>query len=135
MPRDQKPLMKFLLSVTLVLSLTACAHIATVKPINPRLPANPTREATLVSAEQQVRDAQEKAPRDPLHALGEYLAAAETASNQLARHPDDRQARDLYNFSVARAIGVIEVTSRNVTSPSVSLGCCVVAIGRSSESR
>jgi hypothetical protein len=30
----------------------------------------------LVSAEQQVRQAQETAPHDPLHALGEYLAAA-----------------------------------------------------------
>jgi hypothetical protein len=62
----------------------------------------------LASAEQQVRQAQEKAPRDPLHALGEYLAAAQTASNQLARYPGGRQARELYDFSVARAIGVIE---------------------------
>jgi len=115
------PFMKFHLSVTLVLSLTGCAQIATVKPINPHLPANPTREATLVSAEQQVRDAQEKAPRDPLHALGEYLAAAETASNQLTRHPDDRQARDLYNFSVARAIGVIEDAHLNPWSHALTV--------------
>ncbi len=55
-----------------------------------------------------MHDAQEKAPRDPLHALGGYLAAAQTASNQLDRNPGDRPARDLYNFSVARVIGVIE---------------------------
>ena len=100
--------MKRLLFVTLVLSLNGCAHIATVKPTNPRFAATGTREPALLSAEQQVHDAQEEAPRDPLHALGDYLAAAQTASNQLGRNPGSRQARDLYNFSVARAIGVIE---------------------------
>ena len=100
--------MKRLLLVTVVLSLNGCAHIATVKPTTPRLAASGTRKPMLVSAEQQVRQAQQKAPRDPLHALGDYLAAAQTASNQLARHPGDRPARELYDFSVARAIGVIE---------------------------
>ncbi len=100
--------MKRLLLVTFVLSLSGCAHIATVKPTTPRLAASGTREPALVSAGQQLRNAQEEALRDPLHALGGYLAAAQTAFNQLARHPGDRGARDLYNFSVARAIGVIE---------------------------
>jgi pimeloyl-ACP methyl ester carboxylesterase len=100
--------MKRLLVVTLVLGLNGCAHIATVKPTTPHLAANGTREPTLVSTAQQLREAQEKAPRDPLGALGEYLAAAQTASSRLTRYPDDRAARDLYNFSVARAIGVIE---------------------------
>jgi pimeloyl-ACP methyl ester carboxylesterase len=43
-----------------------------------------------------------------LRALGGYLAVAHSAYDELGRHPSDRGARDLYNFAVARCLGVIE---------------------------
>ena len=45
-----------------------------------------------------------------MRALGGYLASANSAYNELDRHPSNRAARDLYNFAVARCIEIIERT-------------------------
>jgi pimeloyl-ACP methyl ester carboxylesterase len=44
---------------------------------------------------------------DPLVALGEYLTAAQIASDQLERNPNDYNALNDYNFAVARIIAII----------------------------
>ena len=45
---------------------------------------------------------------EPLAALGEFLAAAETASRQINRNPDDVAARKAYNFAVARVFTTVQ---------------------------
>lgn len=105
--------MKRLTFVAGVLLLTGCAQIVTVKPTRPSYPAVADRESALAGAEQQLRDAPQLAQSDPIHALGNYLDSAQIALEQLRRNPSDNQARDLYDFSVARSIEVIGTAHLN----------------------
>src|ERR1700754_1540499 len=105
--------MKQLPFVLGVLVLTSCAQIATVKPTIPRYAATGTQDPSLTAAENHLRDAAKLKSTNPLQALGNYLASAHAASNRLRQHPDDRPARDLYNFAVARSIAVIEEAQLN----------------------
>ncbi|HEY4281998.1 MAG TPA: alpha/beta fold hydrolase [Chthoniobacterales bacterium] len=89
-----------------ILILPGCAQIATIKETTPHFAASGHQE-------QQLQNAARLQQSDPLHALGGYLDSAHSAFDQLRRNPNDKQARDLYNFSVARAIGVIEEANLN----------------------
>ena len=62
----------------------------------------------LVSTERRIVNALRQENREPLVAMGEYLAAAEAAMQQLARDPADINARNDYNFAVARVFGTIK---------------------------
>ena len=95
------------LHVVLALLLASCTHIATVKHINPRLPAGAT-EQQLAEGERYLADARKLERNDPTRALGGYLASARIASLRLDRQPNDVPARDLYNFAVSRCVEVIE---------------------------
>lgn len=92
------------LVVVATLTFTGCAQIATVKQTTPHL-------AVSGPPEQQLKRAARAQQTDPLQALGSYLETAHSAFDDLSRKPNDRQARDLYNFSVARAVEVIEVAN------------------------
>ena len=61
----------------------------------------------MANAEAEIVKAQRLDRRDPLAALGEYITAAQTASLQLQRNPQDEPARHAYNFAVGRIIGTI----------------------------
>ena len=91
-----------------LLWLAGCAQFATVKPTQPKLAITGSPQPALLASESQLKSAARLEKTDPARALGSYLASAETALDRLDHQPADRQARDLYNFSVARAIGVIE---------------------------
>ena len=87
----------------LAFSLAGCAQYASVSEKRPRvLPPPPGSGALLALAEQTIAKALQKDASKPLAAIGEYLDAAETASQQLARNPHDPTARRDYNFAVAR---------------------------------
>ena len=105
--------MKRLLIFAGLLALTSCAPIVTVKPTNPRFAAIGNQETALADAERQLQNGAQLTRTDPLRALGYYLDSARTALGQLRRHPSDKQARDLYNFSVARSIEIIEAAHLN----------------------
>jgi pimeloyl-ACP methyl ester carboxylesterase len=105
--------MKQLPFVLVLLVLTGCAQIATVKPTTPRFAVVGNQELALASAENQLLDAARLKSSNPLQALGSYLGSAESAVDQLKRNPSDKQARNLYNFSVARSIEVIETGRLN----------------------
>lgn len=79
--------------------LTGCAQYASVSETRPRY--RPVR-ATFTTVENQIASALKTERRDPLAALGRYLAAADAAAGELVRHPQDTAARDNYNFAVAR---------------------------------
>ena len=82
-----------------------CAHLATVKTMQPRVPP-------IASSDAQLRDATEclmRAEREePIVSLGNDLAAAKLSLNVLDQRPDDSSAQSTYNFSVGRAVGNIE---------------------------
>ncbi len=89
--------------------LASCAQIATVKQTTPRFTATAgTSEPQLALAKRELVAAREDERRNPTAALGNYLAAAQVAAERLHAHPSDKQARDLYDFAVARSIQTIE---------------------------
>ena len=96
-----------------VLILAGCAQIATVKPTTPQYVTAGNQEPALAAAENRLQDAANLKGNNPLHGLGNYLASAHAAADRLRQHSDDRQARDLYNFAVARSIEVIETGRLN----------------------
>ncbi len=97
------------LFVTFVVAVAfaGCAQIATVKPTTPQLTAVGNQDPALVSTTNQLRDAEQLKSSNPLQALGNCLSAAHAAADQLRKNPADKQARDLYNFAVARSIEAI----------------------------
>ncbi len=96
------------LTLLATLAFTGCARYATVSEKRPRFTPVRSTIAALAQAEQDIESALKKQRHDPLAALGEYLAAADFASRQLARDPGSKAARDSYNFAVSRAIDTIE---------------------------
>lgn len=107
-----------ILCVTVV---SGCTHIATVRRTNPRFQPTGTTTQELTVAETQLAEAQRLERREPERALGAYLSFAQVAARQLARQPADREARDLYNFAVARCLDVIETTPLNPWNRSLSV--------------
>ena len=81
-----------------------CAHLATVKQTRPVVPAT--------GSDKQLQPAiQRLAAREreqPLVSLGGDLFAARFSLNVLEQQPDNLSARNLYNFSVARAVANVE---------------------------
>ena len=95
-----------------VVLITACAiaGCATYSKVSQRRPGyHPIAGAVgaLANANAEIVKALRLDRRDPLAALGEYMTAAETASDQLQRNPQDEPARHAYNFAVGRIIGTI----------------------------
>ena len=105
--------MKRLAFFLVVLLLGSCTPIATVKPTIPRYVARGNQEPALAAAENRLQDAANLKTSNPLQALGDYLASAQAAFDRLKQHPDDQQARNLYNFAVARSVEVIEAGRLN----------------------
>ena len=96
--------------IVAALILSSCAQIATVKQTTPHFAAVGTQGGELNAADRQLQNAEKLEQSNPLRALGGYLATANSAYDELNRHPTNRAARDLYNFAVARCIEVIERT-------------------------
>jgi pimeloyl-ACP methyl ester carboxylesterase len=94
-----------MLALAAALVLAGCAPYASVSSVRPQFrPAG----STVGAAELEIIKALRQKKREPLVALGEFLAIAKSAQQQLAREPANVAARDAYNFSVARVIGTIE---------------------------
>ncbi len=103
-------LVRIIKPIVAALILSSCAQIATVKQTTPHFTAVGTQGGELSAADRQLQDAEKLERSDPLRALGSYLASAHSAYDELDRHPTDREARDLYNFAVARCVEIIEHT-------------------------
>jgi pimeloyl-ACP methyl ester carboxylesterase len=95
-------------ALALALAFAGCAQYATVSKTEPQFRPGRSAVGALVSVEQGIVKAMRQENRDPLAALGEYLTAAQTAAQQLARNPSDTAAREAYNFAVGRVIGTIQ---------------------------
>jgi pimeloyl-ACP methyl ester carboxylesterase len=82
-----------------------CAHLATVKTSEPRVPTITASDEKLAVATQQLIAAEHE---QPLIALGDDLSAAKLSLSVLEQWPSDSSAQRIYNFSVARAVENIE---------------------------
>jgi pimeloyl-ACP methyl ester carboxylesterase len=87
------------------LVLCGCAHLATVKTTQPRVPTVAASEDEVRLAKQHL-SAAERA--QPLVALGDDLLAAKLSLQILEQRPNDSSAQSIYNFSVARAVENVE---------------------------
>src|SRR5437588_3365090 len=94
--------------------LFGCAHLASVQPGEIALPLNKNSPAGLIAAEERLSEAQKQVDQKPLLGLGNDLAAAQLTLAQLSQHKNESEARDLYNFAVAR---VVENLQRNALQP------------------
>src|SRR6266498_1358273 len=82
-----------------------CAQIAVVSEKRPApLPAGSDADRV---ATQTINGALTEEKKQPIVALGAFVAAAQDALRQLDRNPADAEARRAYNFAVARIFTVI----------------------------
>ena len=97
------------LAFFLALLVSGCAQYATVSEKRPQFrPIRSLTASALSSVEQGIVAALRKERNKPLPALGEYLEAAQGAARELGRNPGDTQAREDYNFAVARVLGTLK---------------------------
>ena len=89
----------------LLFQCCGCAHVAVVKLKPARLPKTFVAKGPLESANKYLAAAKHE---QPLPALGHDLLAAKLSYGELERRPEDKSARDLYNFAVARTLQDIE---------------------------
>ncbi|MGH8101985.1 MAG: esterase/lipase family protein, partial [Chthoniobacterales bacterium] len=102
---DLKKLLRIetVLVVAVVFACSGCAHLATVRETQARLPVATGSDV------QHAKDLLSTAERQqPLAALGDDLTAAKVSLGVLERRPGDSSAQSIYNFSVARAVENVE---------------------------
>jgi pimeloyl-ACP methyl ester carboxylesterase len=96
-----------ILLVAALATLGACAPLAEVREISPRLGAQHGTSSQLQRAEQQIAAGQQLKASHPDRATGFYLACAESATSELRKNPKDRIALRDYNFALSRVFSVI----------------------------
>ena len=90
-----------------VFACCSCAHLATVKTTQPRVPTIGEGEAKLTLAKQHLAAAEQA---QPAVALGDDLLAAKLSLQVLHRRPNNSSAQSIYNFSVARVVQDVDRT-------------------------
>ena len=96
------------LSLLLAFVCAGCAQYANVSTVRPKYHPTGLTAGELVPTEQRIISALRQKERRPLAAIGEFVAAAQIAQQQLAREPGNITARNVYNFAVARIIGTVQ---------------------------
>lgn len=91
----------------ITLSLAACSHYATISERQPLFRSGKPPDTSDVSVDRKIESAMRNERREPLSAIAGYLAIAEESSRKMARNPADTDARDAYNFALARIFGTI----------------------------
>src|SRR5262245_40567063 len=88
-------------------TLTACAPLAQVREVNPRLGAAHGTPYQLQRSERAVAAAENLKRTDPKIVVGLYLSGVESAINELRKHPENRVALRDYDFTLSRVFSVI----------------------------
>src|SRR5437867_7337803 len=96
---------RLITAATSLAFFSGCAQIATVSE-KPPAPLPPSSGANQV-ATQTIDSALVKEKKEPMVALGSFVAAARDALRRLDRNPADAEARRDYNFAVARIFTVV----------------------------
>jgi pimeloyl-ACP methyl ester carboxylesterase len=100
-------LQQLAVAVITACAVVSCATYSKVSEKRPRFRLLAGANSALANANAQILKALQADRREPLAALGEYLTAAQAASIQLERNPEDQPARQTYNFAVGRIIETI----------------------------
>jgi pimeloyl-ACP methyl ester carboxylesterase len=90
------------------LGVAGCAPYASVSSVRPGFHPAGSKAGALALVERRISTALRQQKRAPLEAIGGFLAAAQSAQQQLARDPANIAVRYHYNFAVARVIGAIQ---------------------------
>ncbi len=98
------------IAIIVAYALAGCATYSKVSERRPRFRPIASAGGGLANAQAAIAKALRLDRSNPLAALGEYMSAAETALRQFERDPRDENARDDYNFAVARIIATIRGT-------------------------
>jgi len=106
-----------------------CAHLATVKITEPRVPAVVANQDELALAKQRLAAAERE---KPLVALGDDLSAAKVSLNVLEQRPNDSAAQTVYNFSVARTVENVGRANIQPWQRKVDVGAGLAPGGRAS---
>jgi triacylglycerol esterase/lipase EstA (alpha/beta hydrolase family) len=93
--------------VVALATLGACVPLAEVREVNPKLSAQHGTQPQLQRAEQAIADGEELQRADPKKAVGFYLVAVESATNELRKNLKDRLALRDYAFALSRVFSVI----------------------------
>jgi pimeloyl-ACP methyl ester carboxylesterase len=93
--------------VVALVTLGACAPLAQVREVNPRLGAQHGAPPQLQLAEQAIANAEQLQRSDPSRAVGLYLSGVESATSELRKNPSDRLALRDYDFALSRVFSVI----------------------------
>ena len=99
-----------ILLVAALATLGACAPLAEVREINPRLGAQHGTLPQLQRAERAIADAENVKHTDPKKGIGFYLSGVESATRELRENPKDRITLRDYNFALSRVFSVIRDT-------------------------
>jgi pimeloyl-ACP methyl ester carboxylesterase len=97
----------FAFAILIACAFAGCATYSKVTERPPRFRPIATAIGRLTNVEAAIAKALQLDRSNPLAALSEYMNAAETALRQFERNPRDENARNDYNFAVARIIAVI----------------------------
>jgi pimeloyl-ACP methyl ester carboxylesterase len=97
----------FAFAILIACALGGCATYSKIIERPPRFRPIAHAIARLTNAEAAIVKALQIDRSDPLAALSEYISSAETALRQFERNPRDDNARNDYNFAVARIIADI----------------------------
>ena len=95
------------LVVAALATLDACAPLADVRQVNPKLGAQHGTQPQLQRTEQAIADGKQLQRADPKKGVGFYLVAVESAGNALRKNPKDRLALRDYAFALSRVFSVI----------------------------
>ncbi|MGE5215953.1 MAG: esterase/lipase family protein [Chloroflexota bacterium] len=87
--------------------LGACAPLAQVREINPKLSTQYGSRPRLHRAEQAIASGEQLQRTDPNRAIGFYLSAVELATSELRKSAADRVALLDYDFALSRVFSVI----------------------------
>ncbi len=98
----------FLASTLVLLTLSSCARIATVSEHRPVFRPLSSLAGIPGQVQGDILRALSTGKKEPMQALAGFLAAAETASRELAKDPKNEVLREDYNFAVARVLSLIQ---------------------------
>jgi pimeloyl-ACP methyl ester carboxylesterase len=95
------------IAITVACALAGCATYSKVSERRPRFRPIASAVGELANAQAAIAKALQLDRSNPLAALGEYMSAAQISLRQFERDPRDENARNDYNFAVARIIATI----------------------------
>jgi pimeloyl-ACP methyl ester carboxylesterase len=98
-----------------LLSQFACSQLATIKNVKPVPPSTGTATASTAATQEEQRS-------NPDVALSRDLDVAASSWAELKRNPANAQAKDLYNYSTARVISLLQFTNKLPYSGATTIG-------------